>query len=353
MKYYTHHCSDDLKNPDGSDPWRWGQNRNDPEKYKTWIYSALNGVESSKKEGKYHKKDISYFRNNINKLCREVSNLSSCFHQLNEIVVSKRPEWEQISMIMNLRDHRNRPFIDQETAKDIYDTMHMKYIQRGRGSDFDEHGEPYCIAGNQEGGKSKTSTKKYRSHKKRAKDRRQRYLRYRKYGGATGEASAEAQADIKKTEIDEKKAQETEQEQEQLIKKEAQLKDQQLKNNENLILDQANTSLAEDKKEKLSKGQRAKNLLYSGASKTLSAGKTGAKGLLSGLGTLGTGLAKGAVAGGKLMASGASAAASGVANLGSKIREGGSGGRGDSSSGEGGIMSLSLIQKNEPTRLPG
>lgn len=142
-KYY---CGNELLNPDGSRPWKWGSNSDNAKKYKIWVKSALKGIQSSKKEKRKHQNDIHYFENNMGKLCRGLSNLSGCFHQLGQIVTSKKPEWEQISMIMNLRDHHNRPFINQETAKDIYDTMHMKYIQvgKGRGSDFDDYGEPYC-----------------------------------------------------------------------------------------------------------------------------------------------------------------------------------------------------------------
>jgi hypothetical protein len=149
-KYY---CSNNLLNPDGSTPWKWGTNSDNAKKYEPWVKSALRGVESSKKEKKKHYQDIHYFKTHMGKLCRGLSNLSGCFHELGKIVTSQKPEWEQLSMIMNLRDQHNRPFINQETAKDIYDTMHMKYIQvgKGRGSDFDDYGEPYCYE-KQDGG---------------------------------------------------------------------------------------------------------------------------------------------------------------------------------------------------------
>ena len=69
----------------------------------------------SKKEKKKHYQDIHYFKTHMGKLCRGLSNLSGCFHELGKIVTSQKPEWEQLSMIMNLRDQHNRPFINQET----------------------------------------------------------------------------------------------------------------------------------------------------------------------------------------------------------------------------------------------
>ena len=103
--------------------WYWGQNENQT----NYCYLMEIIAESLDRENKYAEyKD--FIKNNITKLCFEISNMSDFFTKLNQIILSQKTKKEKINEISNMRDESGKKFITKEVGKLIYNAMTMKYV---------------------------------------------------------------------------------------------------------------------------------------------------------------------------------------------------------------------------------